>query len=202
MRRIPGLRRLMRLDRGVAGITRAVDDELRFHFEMTVKDLMNSGMNPDDARREAERRFGDIPRTRQRLAEIDRARIDQQRRAEWWSAFAQDLRYAMRGLRLKPGFAVGVVATLGLGIGANAAMFSIVDRLLFRPPSYLIAPERATRFYFGRTYRGTENVGSYVGYRTYLDLKENTASFDAMTVFYVNEIAVGLGESTKEMRIA
>ena len=192
----------MRLDRGVAGITRAVDDELRFHFEMTVKDLMNSGMNPDDARREAERRFGDIPRTRQRLAEIDRARIDQQRRAEWWSAFAQDLRYAMRGLRLKPGFAVGVVATLGLGIGANAAMFSIVDRLLFRPPSYLIAPERATRFYFGRTYRGTENVGSYVGYRTYLDLKENTASFDAMTVFYVNEIAVGLGESTKEMRIA
>ena len=192
----------MRLDRGAAGIARAVDDELRFHFEMTVRDLMNNGMNPDDARREAERRFGDIQRTRQHLAEIDRVRAGQQRRAEWWSGFAQDLRYAWRGLRLKPGFALGVIVTLGLGIGANAAMFSIVDRLLFRPPSYLIAPERATRFYFGRTYRGKEDVSSYMGYRSYLDLRENTTSFDAMTPFYVNEIAVGLGESTREMKVA
>jgi len=88
MGRIPGLRRLMRVERGSAGIARAVDDELRFHFEMTVRELMNSGMNSDEARREAERRFGDVQRTKQRLAEIDRARIDQQRRAEWWSAFA------------------------------------------------------------------------------------------------------------------
>jgi putative ABC transport system permease protein len=202
MPRIPGLRRLMRLDRGTAGIVRAVDDELHFHFEMTVKELMNGGMNPDDAKREAERRFGDVQRTRQRLAEIDRTRIDQQRRAEWWSGFAQDLRYAFRGLRLKPGFALGVVATLGLGIGANAAMFSIVDRLLFRPPSYLTAPDRAARFYFGRTFRGEENVSSYTGYRPYLDLRENTASFDAMAPFYVDRLAVGLGEATKEMNVA
>ncbi len=192
----------MRLDRGAAGIARAVDDELRFHFDMTVRDLVNSGMNPDDARREAERRFGDVQRTRRRLAEIDRVRAGHQRRSEWWSAFAQDLRYALRGLRLKPGFALGVIATLGLGIGANAAMFSIVDRLLFRPPSYLIAPDRATRFYFARTYRGKENVSSYSGYRPYLDYRENTTSFDAMTPFYVNDIAVGLGESTKEMKVA
>ena len=202
MARIPGLRRLMRVERGSAGITRAVDDELRFHFEMTVRELMNSGMNPDEARHEAERRFGDVQRTRQRLAEIDRARIDQQRRAEWWSAFVQDLRYALRGLRLKPGFAVGVIATLGLGIGANAAMFSIVDRLLFRPPAYVNAPDRAARFYFSRTFRGKENIQSYTGYRPYLDLRENTASFDAMTPFYVNKTAIGLGEATKEMNVA
>ncbi|HVE33697.1 MAG TPA: ABC transporter permease [Gemmatimonadaceae bacterium] len=202
MARIPGLRRLMRVERGSAGIARAVDDELRFHFEMTVRELMNSGMNPDEARREAERRFGDVQRTRRRLAEIDRARIDQQRRAEWWSGFAQDLRYALRGLRLKPGFAIGVVATLGLGIGANAAMFSIVDRLLFRPPSYLNAPDRAARFYFGRTFRGKENIQSYTGYRPFLDVRENTTSFDAMTPFYVNKLAIGLGEATKEMNVA
>ena len=198
----PGLRRLMRLDRGAAGIARAVDDELRFHFEMTVRELVTSGLSPDEARREAQRRFGDVQRTRERLATIDRLRADQQRRAEWWSGFAQDLRYALRGLRLKPGFAIGVILTLGLGIGANAAMFSIVDRLLFRPPSYLIAPDRAARLYFGRTFRGKENVGSYTGYRPYLDLRENTTSFDAMTPFSTGTMAVGLGESTKEMVIA
>jgi predicted permease len=202
MARFPGLRRLMRLDRGAAGIARAVDDELRFHFEMTVRELMKSGMNPDDAHREADRRFGDLQRTRRRLAEIDSARADQQRRAEWWSAFVQDLRYALRGLRMKPGFAIGVIATLGLGIGANAAMFSIIDRLLFRPPAYLDAPDRATLLYFGRTYRGEENLNSYTGYRPYLDLLENTTSFDAMTPFYVNKLPIGLGESTKEMKVA
>ena len=140
IRRFPGLRRLLRIDRGAATVDRAVDDELRFHFDMTVRELMTGGMKPDDARRETERRFGDVQRTRERLATIDRSRVGQERRAEWWSAFAQDFRYALRGLRLKPWFAVAVILTLGLGIGANAAMFGIVDRLLFRPPTFLNAP--------------------------------------------------------------
>ena len=202
MTRIPGLRRLLRIERDRAGIVRAVDDELQFHFDMTMRDLMTSGMTPDDARREAERRFGDRQRTRDRLASIDQSRHGRERRAEWWSAFAQDLRYAIRGIRLKPGFAFAVVLTLGLGIGANATMFGIVDRLLFRPPAFLAAPDRAARFYYARTNRGKEDVHSYTGYRPYLDLRENTTSFDAMTPFTTNNVAIGGGESTKEMSIA
>src|SRR5205823_3267696 len=137
-----------------AGIERAVDDELRFHFEMTMRDLMTSGMTRDEARKEAERRFGDVQRTRERLATIDRALVGQERRAEWWGACAQDFRYALRGLRLKPGFAIAVILTLGLGIGANATMFGIVDRLLFRPPTFLTAPERVGRLYIVRTIDG------------------------------------------------
>ena len=83
---------------------------------------------------------------------------------------SQDLRYALRGLRLKPGFALVVVLTLGLGIGANAAMFGIVDRLLFRPPAYMIAPERAHRIYFGRVVDGKEFVGNSTQYQRFLDL--------------------------------
>ena len=181
---------------------RAVDDELQFHFDMTMRELMAGGMTPDDARRETERRFGDLKRTRERLTAIDRSRVGQEQRAEWWSAFVQDLRYALRGLRLKPGFAAAVILTLGLGIGANAAMFGIVDRLLFRPPAYLISPDRATRIYLVRSFRGTENAQSYTGFRRYLDLRENTTSFDAMTPYYENSLAVGTGDATKEMNVA
>jgi putative ABC transport system permease protein len=201
MSRIPGIRRFFRVERDSAGVERAVDDELRFHFDMTMRDLMANGMSPDDARREAERRFGDVTKTRERLATIDRSRVGSERRAEWWSGFAQDFRYALRGLRLKPGFGAAVVLTLGLGIGANAAMFGIVDRLLFRPPTFLIAPDRAARLYVARTFRGKEDVNSYIGYRRYLDLRETTTSFDAMTPFYYNDVAVGSGDGTKEMKV-
>ncbi len=202
MARFDGVRRLLHITRDTHSVERAVNDELQFHFDMTVRELMQNGKSPDEARREAERRFGDVQRTRERLTTIDRARLGQERRAEWWSAFMQDLRYAVRGLRLKPGFALAVVLTLGLGIGANAAMFRIVDELLFRPPALLIHPERATRVYITRTSRGNENISSYMGYRHYLDFRENTTSFDAMTPFYYNQLAIGSGATVNEMNVA
>ena len=202
MTRIVGIRRLFQIQRNRAGIERAVDDELQFHFDMTMRDLMAQGMNPDDARRETERRFGDVERTRERLATIDRARAGRERRSEWWSGFAQDFRYAARGLRMKPGFAIAVIVTLGLGIGANATMFGIVDRLLFRPPNFLIAPDRASRLYLISTFRAKERTQSGLGYRRFLDLQEETKSFDAMTPFYSRKVVVGTGEATRETRLA
>src|SRR6185436_6342338 len=190
MKQIAGIRRLLNIQRNRAGIERAVDDELRFHFEMTMRDLMAKGMNSGDARQEAERRFGDVQRARKTLASIDQSRAVQQRRAEWWSGFAQDVRYALRGLRLKPWFALAVIVTLGLGIGANATMFGIVDRLLFRPPNFLIAPDRASRVYLINTFRGKENTQSGLSYRRFLDLQEATTSFDAMTPFYTRKLVV------------
>ena len=202
MTRIPGLRRLVRIERDRAGVARAVDDEMQFPFDMTMRELMANGMTPDDARRETERRFGDVQRTREKLATIDRSRVGRERRAEWWGAFAQDFRYAIRGLRLKPGFALAVVVTLGLGIGANATMFGIVDRLLFRPPAYLAAPGRAALVYFGTTNRAKENVSSSASYPTFVDLKQYTTSFDVIAPFFTDQLAVGEGASTKEMKVA
>ena len=80
-----------------------------------------------------------------------------------------DLKYAVRGLRTKPGFAVAVIATLALGIGANAAMFGIVDRLLFRPPALMKDPATAHRIYTYQTYRGKERINSGVQYARYTD---------------------------------
>src|SRR5262245_10530070 len=108
MAHFEGLRRFFRLDRP-ADVGRAVDAALRVHLEMTVKELVAAGASEAEARREAERRFGDVRGTRENLEAIDRDQVGQQRRTEWWHGLGQDLRYALRGLRLKPGFAFAVV---------------------------------------------------------------------------------------------
>lgn len=115
--------------------------------------------------------------------------------------FWQDLRYAARGLRQKPGFAAAVVLTLGLGIGANAAMFGVTDRLLFRPPAMMPDPDRVHRVYLVRTFDGKENFGSYFQYTRYKDLQRWTSSFDLTAAVTENETAVGVGENAFEMQI-
>jgi putative ABC transport system permease protein len=114
----------------------------------------------------------------------------------------QDIRYAARGLRNKPGFTAAVVLTLGLGIGANAAMFGIVDRLLFRAPSYMVSPDLVHRVYLVRTFDGKENFGSNFQYTRYEDLKRWTTSFDVVAATGENSMAVGVGENAREMPVA
>jgi putative ABC transport system permease protein len=113
----------------------------------------------------------------------------------------RDFQYAMRGVRKKPGFAIAVVSTLALGIGANAAMFGIVDRLLFRPPAYMTDPETAHIVYTYSTFRGEERprgVGQYV---RYTDLAKWTTSFSNAAGYTTRQLAVGVGENAREMQI-
>ncbi|HEY8175854.1 MAG TPA: ADOP family duplicated permease [Gemmatimonadaceae bacterium] len=114
----------------------------------------------------------------------------------------QDLAYAVRGLRTKPGFAIAVIATLGLGIGANAAMFGIVDRLLFRPPPLMKDPETAHRVYNYETFRGKERAGSVGRYARFVDYDTMTHSFSAMAGYSRPDLAVGVGDAAREMGIA
>ena len=122
-------------------------------------------------------------------------------KAPWWESFTQDLRYAIRGLRAKPGFTIAVMLTLGLGIGANAAMFSIVDRLLFRPPPMLRDAAATHRVYVVTTYRGKENSGGSIAYARYLDLVRTTRSFTRLAQFTARDLAIGTGDESREMRV-
>src|SRR6185436_16767134 len=117
-------------------------------------------------------------------------------------AILQDLRYALRGLRAKPGFTVAVILTLGLGIGANAAMFGIIDRMLFRPPPLMIDPATAHRVYVATTTRGKERIQQVSMYARYTDLAKWTKSFSASAGFTATDIAVGIGDAAREMRVA
>jgi len=196
-----GIRRLFRLELGPSRVARAVDDELRFHFEMTVKHYVSQGMSESGARREAERRFGDVERTRDRLEAIDRSRAERDRRADWFSAIGQDLRYAIRGLRAAPGFTLVVVLALALGVGANATMFGIIDRLLFRRPAYLAAPSRTNLVYLSYNDGGRDYTSANMSYTRYLDLTKYTTSFSRTAAFFYYDLAVGTGEETTEKRV-
>ena len=114
----------------------------------------------------------------------------------------QDLRYALRTLAHSPGFTVGVVLTIGLGIGANVAMFSVVDRMLFRPPPLLHDPAATHRVYLAQTYRGTEQASGSLQYARYVDLTSWTTSFSRTAAFSEEDLAIGVGAEAREMRVA
>jgi predicted permease len=118
-----------------------------------------------------------------------------------FESIGQDLRYAVRSLRTKPGFTLAVVATIALGIGANAAMFGIVDRLLFRPPPLMKDPATAHRVYKFQTFRGKERAGGGGQYAFYKDLQRWTTSFSSIAGYTPRDLAVGVGTAAREMRI-
>ena len=105
-----------------------LDEELAFHVAQSIEKNVAAGIAPNEARRRAMVEFGAMERTRE---------LCREQRPGWWlGTVAQDVRYALRGFRRNPVFTITVLATLALGIGATTAVFSVVDRILFRPLPY------------------------------------------------------------------
>jgi predicted permease len=123
-----------------------VDEELRFHLEMSAERLAKSGMAPEAAREEALRRFGDVAHYRDTCVELSRRREKEMKQARRWGALVQDVRYGVRGLLRTPAFTLVAVLTLALGIGANTAIFGVVRGVLLRELPYP-EPERLVRLW-------------------------------------------------------
>jgi predicted permease len=172
---------------------RELDEELRFHIEQEARKLEASGLTPDEARRQARIAFGGVERIKDDTRDVSGV--------SWLDVLLQDLRYAARGLRARPAFTASVILTLGLGIGANVAMFGIVDQLLIRPPAYLRDPNRVHRVYLTSVSDGRDVTDGFTEYARYLDFARYTKTLDAIAVLAGNQFAVGVGEEAKEMQI-
>jgi len=147
---------------------REVDEELEFHLERQVEANVAAGMTPQEARRQAAIAFGGVERARE---ECRAARPGYR-----METLLQDVRYAVRGFRRNPIFTVTVVVTLMLGIGATTAVFSVVDRILFRALPYA----HADRLVSVGLVQSLETQEFMLG-GFYYDWRNNQKPFEAMT---------------------
>ena len=167
------IRRAFSLRAGTSHIAREIDDELAFHIDMRTTRLIAAGMSPEDARQEAIRQFGDLQSVREDCLTMDQERDRAMRRANMLDELRQDLSYAARVLRRNFGFAATVIVTLALGIGANTAIFTLINAVLLRPlpvhaPEQLVAIGDPTRV---SSLSSTTNPdGTLISYPLYREL--------------------------------
>jgi len=130
-------KRAFRLDRSSAGDARSsVDDELAFHLEECIEELLAEGWSRQEAEVEARRKFGDMEATRAFCAEVQTKRGREERRAMSMDDSWQDLKYALRTLGKTPGYTALVVVTLAFGIASTTTIFSTMTPYLLRPLPY------------------------------------------------------------------
>jgi putative ABC transport system permease protein len=155
-------------------LERELDEELRDHIERQFEQNLRLGMNPEEARIAARKAFGGVEQAKERSRDV--------RGVRWVEEFWQDLRYGARILIKNPGFTLIAVVTLALGVGANTAIFSVVNATLLRPPPYK-NPDRIVMVW------GT-NPGGF-GWRGktgfsapgFLDYRERNRVFERMATF-------------------
>jgi predicted permease len=183
-----------------------VRDEIEHHVELAIESLVASGVSLDEARQEALRRLGGAPsidHVHQRLLAAAQQRENRMRFHERLEILTDDTRYALRQLRRSPGFAIAVVLTFALGIGANATMVGLVDRLLVRGPAGVDHADRVMALAItwpnngGTAYQRTFPYPTYKALRSVLRGGnigvEEVAASDGRRL----DISLGLGESAQ-----
>jgi putative ABC transport system permease protein len=145
-----------------------LDDDIRDHLEREIQDNLDRGMSPEEARRQAMLRFGNVA-----LAQEDTRAVWVW---QWLEQLMQDSRYAIRTLRRSLGYAAGAVVTLALGIGANTAIFSIVNAVVLQPLPY---PDPSGLFAIYEQHPAPV-LRTRLSAESFLDLQREARSFEAI----------------------
>ena len=175
-------------------LARELTAELEDHVRLLARDFEHDGMSPADALAAARRQVGNVGRLRE------------ESRDAWGipalESVLQDLRYAVRSLRRSPAFTATVIATLALGIGANTAMFTVIDYLMLRPFPFLRAPSEVHRVYLRTTYRGNTNANPVFPFLRYRDLLTATRTVATVAAHSEWRFAVGDGDASVPRKVA
>jgi len=175
--RLRGMFRRERLDQDL-------DEELRAHLEMRAADNLAAGMSPEQARQEAQKRFGNTALLKEDTREVDIV--------GWLEEAARDFRHALRMLLRNPGFTVVAVLTLGLGIGANTAIFSVINSVLLHPLPYHDPDNLVMVWESNSQHRNPHNT---VSPPNFLDWQSRNTVFSSMAfVFDERDNLTGNGE--------
>src|SRR5271168_362531 len=148
-----------------------IQEELRFHVERQTAENIAAGLAPEEARRQAVLQLGALEGVKENCRE--------QRRGFWLESFYADVRYGLRILRKNPGFTAVAILTLALGIGANTAIFSVVQGVLLAPLPYS-EPERLVMVW---QYNLTLKHPISVSYPDFLDWQRDAGSFQQMAAY-------------------
>ena len=175
---------------------RQVDDELRHHFESLVEMLVAEGKSAGEARLEASLRFGSRERYRSACLEIHQPHETQGSIRLMLSSIRQDIGYAIRTLLRAPGFTAVVIFTLALGIGANTAIFSVIDAVLMRPLGFT-EPDQLVVVLETNAVNGVE--ASPASIATFRDWEEQSRSFEAMAAWQWSSVTLEEQDDATEL---
>ncbi len=169
-------------------LERELDDELRFHVEARITDNIKAGMNADEAREDAIRRLGNAALYKEQLRDTDLfPSLD---------TFGRDLHYAFRNLRRTPAFALVAILVLALGIGANTAVFTIVNSVLLRPLPF---PDPNRLFLIEYQPRANLIFGPSMADFDYLEFRARQQQFESIATY--GQDAVTLTGAGEPMRV-
>lgn len=184
------LRRRIRLGRRRRSLEAEIDAEMRQHIEFETEALARTGLAADEARRRAQVAFGGIERFKEEAREV--------RGTAWLEAIRLDLRYGWRMMHRRPGLTATIALTLGLGIGATTAVYSLVDAVLLRPypvdrPGELVA-----------VYQAPNNRNRFGGtaYPTYLDYRNESRALRDLAAVSTLDVGLQINERMEQVSAA